>query len=133
MALVPGARLGPYEVVAPLGSGGMGEVYRAKDTRLDRTVALKLLPPRVAHDPERRARFEREARTISSLNHPHICTLHDVGEEAGAHYLVMELLEGESLADRLQRGPLPLEQVVKYGAQIADALDCAHRRGIVHR
>jgi Tol biopolymer transport system component len=133
MALVPGTRLGPYEVVAPLGAGGMGEVYRARDTRLDRTVAIKLLPPRVAHDPERRARFEREAKTISSLNHPHICTLFDVGEEQGSHFLVMELLEGESLADRLQRGPLPLDQVVKYGAQVADALDCAHKQGIVHR
>ena len=133
MALVAGTRLGHYEVVAPLGEGGMGEVYRARDTRLDRTVAIKLLPPRVGHDPERRARFEREARTISSLNHPHICTLFDVGEEQGSHFLVMELLEGESLADRLQRGPLPLDQVVKYGAQVADALDCAHRQGIVHR
>jgi eukaryotic-like serine/threonine-protein kinase len=133
MALVPGTRLGPYEVVAPLGAGGMGEVYRARDTRLDRTVAIKLLPPRVAHDPERRARFEREARTISSLNHPHICTLFDVGEAEGSHFLVMELLEGESLADRLQLGPLPLDQVVKYGAQVADALDCAHKQGIVHR
>ncbi len=133
MAIVPGTRLGPYEVVAPLGSGGMGEVYRAKDTRLDRTVAIKLLPPRVAHDPERRARFEREAKTISSLNHPHICTLYDVGEEAGSHFLVMELVEGESLAERLQRGPLPLEQVVRYGAEVAEALECAHRQGIVHR
>ncbi len=131
---VVGTRLGHYEVLAPLGAGGMGEVYRARDTRLGRDVAVKLLPPRVAHDAERRARFEREARTISSLNHPHICTLFDVGEEeGGAHYLVMELLEGESLAERLQRGALPLEQVVKYGAQVADALDCAHRQGIVHR
>jgi len=133
MALVAGTRLGHYEVMAPLGAGGMGEVYRARDTRLDRTVAIKLLPPRVAHDPERRARFEREAKTISFLNHPHICTLFDVGEEEGSHFLVMELLEGESLADRLQRGPLPLDQVVKYGAQVADALDCAHKQGIVHR
>ncbi len=133
MSLVPGVRLGHYEVLASLGAGGMGEVYRARDTRLGRDVAIKLLPPRVAHEPERRARFEREAKTISSLNHPHICTLYDVGEEAGAHFLVMELLEGESLADRLQRGALPLEQVVKCGAQIADALDCAHRQGIVHR
>ncbi len=133
MALVPGVRLGHYEVVAPLGAGGMGEVYRARDTRLGRDVAVKLLPPRVAHDAERRARFEREAKTISSLNHPHICTLFDVGEAAGSHFLVMELLEGESLAERLQRGALPLEQVVKYGAQIAGALDCAHRQGIVHR
>ncbi len=133
MAIVPGTRLGHYEVLAPLGAGGMGEVYRARDTRLDRTVAVKLLPPRVAQDPERRARFEREAKTISSLNHPHICTLFDVGEEAGSHFLVMELVEGESLAERLQRGPLPLDQVVKYGAQVADALECAHKQGIVHR
>ncbi len=133
MTLSPGTRLGHYEVAASLGAGGMGEVYRAKDTRLDRTVAIKLLPPQVAQDPDRLARFEREARTISSLNHPHICTLHDVGEEAGSHFLVMELLEGESLADRLQRGPLPLDLVVKYGAQVAEALDCAHKQGIVHR
>ncbi len=133
MTFVPGVRLGHYEVVAPLGAGGMGEVYRARDTRLDRTVAVKLLPPRVARDPERRARFEREAKTISSLNHPHICTLYDVGEEAGSHLLVMELVEGESLAERLQRGPLPLEQVVRYGAEVAEALECAHRQGIVHR
>src|SRR5512143_3989760 len=133
MPLVPGVRLGHYEVVAALGAGGMGEVYRARDTRLDRSVALKLLPPRVASDPERRARFEREAKTISSLNHPHICSLFDVGEEAGSHFLVMELVEGESLAERLQRGPLPLEQVVRYGTEMAEALDCAHRQGIVHR
>jgi eukaryotic-like serine/threonine-protein kinase len=131
--LAVGARLGPYEVLAPLGAGGMGEVYRARDTRLDRLVALKLLPSRVACDPERRARFEREARTISSLNHPHICSLYDVGEEAGSHFLVMELVEGESLAERLQRGPLPREQVVRYGTEMAEALDCAHRQGVVHR
>src|SRR3970040_1742554 len=105
MALVAGTRLGHYEVVAPLGEGGVGEGYRARDTRLARTVAIKLLPPRVGHDPERRARFEREARTISSLNHPHICTLFDVGHEGETDYLVMELVEGETLPARLERGP----------------------------
>ncbi len=118
MALAAGTRLGHYEVVAPLGAGGMGEVYRARDTRLDRTVALKVLSADLSRDPERRARFEREARTISSLNHPHICTLHDVGREGGVDFLVLELLEGESLATRLQRGPLPLDQALRHGAEI---------------
>jgi Tol biopolymer transport system component len=111
----------------------MGEVWRGRDTRLDRSVAVKILPPAFSQDDERRVRFEREAKTISSLNHPHICTLFDVGHEGDSQFLVMELLEGESLADRLQRGPLPLDQVVKLGAQVADALDAAHRQGIVHR
>jgi serine/threonine protein kinase/Tol biopolymer transport system component len=133
MALSPGQRLGPYELVAPIGAGGMGEVWRGRDTRLDRSVAVKILPPAFAEDAERQARFEREARAISSLNHPHICTLFDVGRDGDAHFLVMELLEGDSLADRLQKGPLPLEQVVRYGAQVAEALDAAHRQGIVHR
>ena len=128
-----GSRLGPYELTAPIGAGGMGEVWRGKDTRLDRSVAIKLLPAGFAQDDERRQRFEREAKTISSLNHPHICTLFDVGHEDDAHFLVMELLEGESLADRLQKGPLPLDQVVKFGAQVADALSAAHKQGIVHR
>jgi serine/threonine protein kinase len=128
-----GSRLGPYELQAPIGAGGMGEVWRGKDTRLDRSVAVKILPAGFAQDEERRQRFEREAKTISSLNHPHICTLFDVGHEGDAHFLVMELLEGESLADRLQKGPLPLDQVVKFGAQVADALDAAHKQGIVHR
>jgi len=129
----PGQRLGPYEIVAPLGAGGMGEVYEAKDTRLGRTVAIKVLPEDLAHSPERRARLEREARTISQLSHPHVCTLHDVGEEDGTLFLVMERLEGETLAERLQRGPLPLEPALRFGAQIAEALDAAHRRGVVHR
>jgi len=133
MPLAPGRRLGPYEIVAPLGAGGMGEVYRGRDTRLGRDVAIKILPPGFAANEEFRARFEREARTISSLNHPNICTLFDVGRQDGTHYLVMELIEGESLADRLQKGPLPLDQVLRYGAQIADALGRAHRQGIVHR
>ncbi len=127
------SRLGPYEVIGPLGAGGMGEVYRAKDTRLDREVAVKILPEGFDADEQRRLRFEREAKAISSLNHPHICTLYDVGHENGTHYLVMELLEGESLADRLARGPLPPDQVLKHGAQIADALECAHKHGVVHR
>src|SRR6478752_313484 len=133
MFLSSGTKLGPYEIDAPLGAGGMGEVYRAKDTRLERTVAIKILPAHLSCDPIRKQRFEREARTISSLNHPHICVLYDVGHQDGIDYLAMECVEGETLAKRLEKGPLPLDQVVKYGAQIADALDKAHRSGVVHR
>src|SRR5215471_6718388 len=133
MALQPGTTLGPYEIEAPLGAGGMGEVYRARDTRLERTVAIKILPQEMSRDPLRKLRFEREAKTISNLNHPHICVLYDVGSQDGLSYLVMECLEGETLAKRLEKGALPLEQVLKYGAQIADVLDKAHRSGIVHR
>ncbi len=133
MALANGTRLGPYEVQSALGAGGMGEVYRARDTRLDRTVAVKVLPGHMSSDPGLRQRFDREARVISALQHPHICTLHDVGHQNGVDYLVMEYLEGQSLAERLSRGPLPLEQALKIGIQIADALDRAHQRGIVHR
>ncbi len=133
MTLAAGTRLGPYEIVAPLGAGGMGEVYRARDTRLGRDVAVKVLPDHLSAHPEVRARFEREARTVSALNHPHICTLHDVGSEGGTSYLVMELVEGETLAQRLSRGALPLPEVLRLGAQIADALDRAHRAGVVHR
>src|SRR5262245_11403851 len=133
MTHTAGTRLGPYELLSPLGAGGMGEVWRGKDTRLDRSVAVKILPAGFAGDEERRIRFEREAKTISSLSHPHICTLFDVGREGEAQFLVMELLEGESLADRLQKGPLPLEQVARFGAQVAEALDAAHKQGIVHR
>jgi Tol biopolymer transport system component len=133
MPLNPGTKLGPYEIQSPLGAGGMGEVYRAKDTRLERAVAIKILPAQVSSDPVRKQRFEREARTISNLNHPNICTLHDIGSQDGVDYLVMECVEGETLAKRLEKGPLPLDQVLKYGAQIADALDKAHRAGIVHR
>ncbi len=133
MPLAPGTQLGPYEIVAPLGAGGMGEVYRARDTRLDRTVAIKILPAQFSSDPARKQRFEREAKTISSLNHPHICMLFDVGQQDETDYLVMECVEGETLARRLEKGPLPLDQVLKYGAQIADALDKAHRSGVVHR
>ncbi len=133
MPLSIGRRLGPYEVLAPLGAGGMGEVYRARDTRLGREVAVKVLPEHLSAHPEVRARFEREAKTISSLNHPHICALYDVGHDEGVDYLVMELVEGETLAERLKRGRLPAEQVLRLGAEIADALDRAHRSGIVHR
>ena len=131
MTIVSGTRLGPYEIVAPLGAGGMGEVYRARDTRLDRSVAVKVLPAEFANDAQLRARFEREAKTISQLNHPHICTLHDVGDEL---ILVMELLEGETLADRLARGPLPLEQVIRYGDRDRRRARRARTApGIVHR
>jgi Tol biopolymer transport system component/tRNA A-37 threonylcarbamoyl transferase component Bud32 len=133
MPLSPGTRLGPHEILEPLGAGGMGEVYRARDTRLDRTVALKVLPTHLSDNQELRQRFDREARTISQLSHPHICALYDVGHQDGIDYLVMEYLEGETLSDRLTKGPLPTEQVLRYGVQIADALDKAHRQGIVHR
>ncbi|MCA1561305.1 MAG: protein kinase, partial [Acidobacteria bacterium] len=133
MSLTPGTRLGPYEVLAPLGAGGMGEVYKARDTRLDRTVALKVLPSHIAADPVLRQRLEREARTISSLDHPHICALYDVGHQNGIDFLVMQYLEGETLADALARGPLPVGLTLNYGIAIADALDRAHRQGIVHR
>ncbi len=133
MSLSIGTRLGPYEILAPLGAGGMGEVYRARDSRLGREVAIKVLPHHLSSSPEVRARFEREARIVSSLNHPHICVLHDVGRENGTDYLVMELVEGETLAARLQRGPLPAAELLRLGAQIADALDRAHRAGVVHR
>jgi serine/threonine protein kinase len=133
MPLPSGAKLGPYAVIAPLGAGGMGEVYRAKDTRLDRTVAIKVLPEHLAQNTDLRERFEREARAVSSLNHPHICVLHDIGSQDGVAYLVLEYLEGESLQQRLERGPLTLDQSVRYATQIADALDKAHRSGVVHR
>ncbi len=133
MALSPGTFLGPYEVLAPAGSGGMGEVYRARDTRLDRIVALKVMPAHLASDPALRERFEREARTISHLNHPNICTLHDVGSDKGVDFLVMEYLEGETLAQHLSRGALTLAAALHIAMQIAEALDRAHHAGIVHR
>jgi serine/threonine protein kinase len=133
MTLTPGTKLGPYEIQSLLGAGGMGEVYRARDTRLGRDVAIKVLPAHLSSDPDLRQRMEREAKAISSLNHPHICTLHDVGSQDGIDFLVMEHLEGETLADRLQRGALPLEEALEIGREIAEALDKAHRRGIVHR
>ena len=133
MPLNPGIRVGPYEIVTPLGAGGMGEVYLARDSRLGRDVAVKVLPQHLAGDPEVRARFEREARTVSALNHPHICTVHDVGVHDGLPYLVMERLTGRSLADVIGGTLLPVERVIALGAQMADALDAAHRAGIVHR
>jgi Tol biopolymer transport system component len=133
MSLSSGARLGPYEIVAPLGAGGMGEVYKARDTRLDRTVAIKILPSALAADEQFRERFDREARVISQLDHPHICSLYDVGQEQGTAYLVMQYLDGETLADRLEKGALPLDQAIGHAIHIADALATAHRAGIVHR
>lgn len=133
MALTPGTRLGPYVIEAAAGAGGMGEVYKAKDTRLDRIVAIKVLPHGVADNPDVKARFDREAKTISSLNHPNICILHDVGHEDGIDYLVMEYIEGQTLAERLEDGPIPNHELFRIGIQIADALDKAHRQGLVHR
>ena len=131
--LTAGTRLGPYEILAPLGAGGMGEVYRARDTRLDRSVAIKVLSEHLSAKPEVRARFEREARAVSSLNHPHICTLYDVGRQDGRDYLVMEHLEGETLGARLEHGPLAVRDLLRYAVEIVEALDAAHRQGVVHR
>ncbi|MGI9101864.1 MAG: protein kinase domain-containing protein [Terriglobales bacterium] len=133
MPLAAGTRLGPYEIADALGAGGMGEVYRARDTRLDRTVAIKVLSAHLSENPDLKQRFEREARAISALQHPNICVLHDVGSQDGTDYLVMEFLQGETLADRLKRGPVPLDHFWKIAGEIATALDKAHRAGIVHR
>src|SRR5208283_1749471 len=133
MALASGTKLGPYEILAPLGAGGMGEVYQARDSRLDRLVAIKILPAHLSDDPIRRQRFEREAKAISGLNHPNICTLHDVGRQDNVDFIVMAYLEGETLTFRLLHGPLPTDQVILYGTQIASALDKAHRSGVTHR
>ena len=133
MTIAAGTKLGPYEIVGALGAGGMGEVYRARDTRLGREVAVKVLPAHMSADASGKARFEREAKTISGLNHPNICVLHDVGSQDGVDYLVMELVDGETLAERLAKGPMPLEQALKIGREIAEALDKAHRSGIIHR
>jgi len=133
MALAPGTRFGPYEILAPLGAGGMGEVYRARDTRLDRAVAIKVLPEEVSGIPEARERFEREARAVSALNHPNICTLHDIGSQDGTDFLVMEMIEGESLADRLEKGALPGGEALRIAGSIASALARAHEAGVVHR
>jgi eukaryotic-like serine/threonine-protein kinase len=133
MSLAAGTKLGPYEIVGPLGAGGMGEVYRARDTRLDRVVAVKILPTHLCENPEFKQRFEREARTISSLNHPHICHLYDIGSQEGTDFLVMEFLDGETLAERLRKGAVPLNELLKVGIEVAEALEVAHRAGIVHR
>ena len=133
MGLSTGDRLGPYEIVSPLGAGGMGEVYRARDIRLERTVAVKVLPQHLSSDAQRRERFQREAKTISGFSHPNICALYDIGEERETHYLVLEYIEGESLAERLRKGPLSIAEALKIGAEIASALETAHKHGIVHR
>jgi len=133
MALTSGTKLGPYEIQSPLGAGGMGEVYRARDTRLDRTVAVKILPAHLSSNLEAKQRLDREARAISSLNHPNICTLHDIGHQDGTDFLVMEYLEGETLADRLMKGPLPSELVLRYGIEICEGLEKAHKSGVIHR
>src|SRR5215472_3113426 len=133
MALTAGTKLGPYEIVSAIGAGGMGEVYRARDTRLDRTVAIKILPEHLSSNPQFHERFEREAKAISSLSHPHICPLYDVGHQNGIDYLVMEYLEGETLAHRLKKGPLSSDQVLQYAIQITEALDTAHKHAVVHR
>jgi predicted Ser/Thr protein kinase len=133
MTFAPGARLGPYEILGTAGAGGMGEVYRARDTRLGRTVAIKVLPAEIRHDDERRRRLQREAEAIAALSHPHICALHDVSSDGGVDFLVMEYVEGETLEARLKRGPLPLGDVLRVGTEISQALSAAHRAGIVHR
>src|SRR5271169_4973118 len=133
MAITSGTKLGPYEIQAPLGAGGMGEVYRAKDSRLDRTVAIKVLPPHLSSDVESRQRMEREAKAISALQHANICTLHDIGTQDGTNFLVMEYLEGQTLAERLGKGALPIDQVLKIATEIAQALEKAHQQGIIHR
>jgi serine/threonine protein kinase len=133
MPLPPAIRLGPYEIITTIGAGGMGEVYKARDTRLDRIVAIKVLPEHLSDNPQLCERFEREAKTISSLSHPHICPLYDVGHQDGVDFLVLEYLEGETLAHRLKKGPLPPDQVLQYSIQITDALDTAHRHGVTHR
>jgi serine/threonine protein kinase len=136
VSLAPGVRLGWFEIIRLIGAGGMGEVYEARDNRLNRIVAIQVLPEHFGTDPDRRERFAREARAVAGLNHPHICGLHDVGEAAGPEatcFLVMEYLEGQTLADRLVRGPLSPSEVLRYAVEIADALDHAHRQGLVHR
>src|SRR5688572_9555367 len=133
MPVEAGSHLGPYEIVAAIGAGGMGEVYRARDRRLERTVAIKVLAPNLSGNPEYRKRFEREARTVAALSHPHICPVYDIGAHDGLDYLVMEYLEGENLAARIAKGPLPIDVALRYAIQITDALDQAHRHGVVHR
>jgi serine/threonine protein kinase len=133
MRLAAGTKLGPFQIIAPVGAGGMGEVYRARDSRLDRTVAIKILNAREIGDPSAKERFDREARIISSLNHPNICHIYDVGGQDGLSYLVMEYLDGQSLGDRLLKGALPLDQVLKIGMEVCEALEKAHSSGVVHR
>src|ERR671934_2665178 len=133
MSLAPGSRLGPYEIIAAIGAGGMGEVYRAHDTKLGRNVALKILPESFVHDPDRVVRFRREAQVLASLNHPHIAAIYGLDEANGSQFLVLELVEGGTLADRLKAGPLPIDEALTVARQIADALEAAHEKGIIHR
>jgi len=133
MILPIGTRLGPYEIQLPIGAGGMGEVYKARDTRLERTVAIKVLLSHTAGDPQFRERFDREARAVAALSHPHICTLYDVGSQNGVDFLVMEYLDGQTLAERLTKGALPMGEALTVAIQIADALTAAHRSSITHR
>src|ERR1700751_1458238 len=133
MPLPSGTKLGPYEIQSPLGAGGMGEVYRSNDTRLGRAVAIKILASHLASSPELKQRMEREAKAISALSHPHICQLFDIGSQNGTDYLVMEFLEGETLAKRLTKGAIPLNEILRIGIDVAEALEVAHRKGIVHR
>src|SRR6202795_3965769 len=133
MPLNPDTRLGPYEILAPLGAGGMGEVYRARDSRLDREVAIKVLPETFARDPERVARFQREAKVLASLNHPHIAAIYGFEEANAVRFLVLELVEGETLADRLKIGPLPVDEALSICKQIAEAVETAHEQGVIHR
>jgi len=133
MSLAAGTKLGPYQIIRILGAGGIGEVYLARDGRLDRTVAVKILPSHLSENSEARQRFDREARAISSLNHPNICTLYDVGHQDGVDYLVMEFLEGETLGDRLRRGPMPAETLLKCANEICEGLEKAHKGGVIHR
>src|SRR6516225_8578165 len=132
MPLAPSAHLGAFEIVAAIGAGGMGEVYRARDTKLNRDVALKILPPAFANDPDRLARFKREAQVLASLNHPNIAAIHGFEDADGVHALVLELVDGPTLADRIARGPLPIDEAIAIARQMADALECAHEHGIVH-
>src|SRR5689334_21365573 len=133
MTLAAGVKLGPYEILSPLGAGGMGEVYRAKDTKLHRDVAIKVLPESLSADPERLARFEREARVLASLNHPHIAAIYGMEESTSVKALVLELVEGQTLQDRIEAGPIPAEEAIQIARQIAEALEVAHEKGIVHR
>jgi len=133
VSLAPGTRLGPYEILSLVGIGGMGEVYKARDIRLDRMVAVKVLAGEFSMDGDRRLRFEREARVVAGLNHPHICTLHDIGQHEGMVFLVMEYLEGDTLGERLKRGPLPFDGLLKHAIEITEALEGAHRAGVIHR
>src|SRR5262245_39154225 len=133
MSLTSGTKLGPYEILQPIGAGGMGQVYKARDTRLNRFVAIKVLPEHLSENVELKARFEREAQTLASLSHPHICPVFDVGQQDGTDYLVMEFLEGQTLARRLEKGALPLDEALRIAIEIADALDKAHRQGVIHR